>query len=970
MADASDEPTGLRFPRFRWAIFCLVFFGIPLLLVWLGFHNIWRDLEAKEQRRLDERLERVVSGFDQFRRTDDFVDRIFRILVQRVFVNSRTPEKTFARYRAHLHRRFPGLFEFTYIDRNGEARSELCDRTLPSGRFEYKTTMRWFAAAVRAKTRNDDDGLLKQKWGLFQTYLGQLLQPGQFKLGTLRMASHKNERHFVVVSSWTPRGMLIAHVNYPPNWDALAAIDRVNYFNAHSKRLKAFVIDETGGTRARIVGDDADPAVLARVNAVFAAAPKAVITDGNVSWAHVLLSPAVKVFVRSPVTRLKEVTEKRVLLNGVLITLFLLLSFPTWMVMSGKWLPYISIRQKLVGLFLYMVGLPLAFMSLVAGDYLGEKRVVLEKQVHDEMEKSLLLFDRRMPMMIGELERLITRMLGPVIPAGAPLRGTMVDRMERFQAHTGLDAGFLVNEEADVEYINGSVGIVDERNRKLLKPIYKNLFRQYNPTDDQGNRSDDMENVRESPAFQIATAGGIDVESLYADIASSLGRMIQYNFTGRRSIQIMLPVMDATGRVRYLLSTGWQRSRIEKKYMMKYLLPTCRQLDDTRWGVFDREDKRIVIPTGFSRVPAIEAFAARVTSQGQTVRDSMELQGSRYLLTGVPGQELSSINLIAVTSDRFIRTELGRLQWMVGIVSLAILLTGATVGTLLARKFLEPIGNLAAGVASLRMREFEKRLPILDHDELGDLSQTFNEMMEGMADLEVARIVQESLFPTKAVEAGPFGIHGSCVSATQAGGDYYDFFPMPDGQVMLLVGDVSGHGVGAAMVMAMAKALVAHMVTQSVDPAVLLASLNATLLKVLNRKRMMSCFIAFLDGKRMQMVYANAGHNDPFVVRGGRAIQIEGERSFPLGSSKRNTFTSSAFAFEAGDQLVLYTDGLIEAEAVDGQAVGYARFIETLPTLMRESAAGTEQAIRDWHRLLVKPAPQADDITVVVARVG
>ncbi|HEY9072476.1 MAG TPA: SpoIIE family protein phosphatase [Candidatus Ozemobacteraceae bacterium] len=957
MAAISDATSGLRFPRIRWAIFCLVFFGIPLLLVWLGFHNIWRDLEAKGQRQLDERLERVVSGFDQFRRTDDFVERIFRILVKRVFVDNRTPEKTFARYRAHLHRRFPGLFEFTFIDRNGEARPELCDRP------PYQALMRRFSAAVRAKTRYDDDGPLKEQWRQFQGFLGSLLQPGQLRFGTLRMASHKSERHFVVISSWTSRGMLIAHVNYPSNWDALAAIDRVSYFNAHSRRMKAFVIDETGGGRPRIVGDGEEPAALARVNAVFAAAPKAVMTDGGFSWAHVLLSPAVKVFVRSPVIRMKGLMEKRILLNGTLISLFLLLSFPTWMVMSGKWLPYISIRQKLVGLFLYMVGLPLAFMSLVAGDYLGEKRVVLEKQVHDEMEKSLLLFDRRMPMMIGELERLITRMLGPVIPAGAPLRQTMIERMERFQALTGLDAGFLVNEESDVEYINGSVGIVDERNRKLLKPIYKNLFRQY-------NRTDDMDDVRDSQAFKIAAAGGIDVESLYADIASSLGRMIQYNFTGRRSIQIMLPVMDASGRVRYLLSTGWQRHRIESKYMAKYLLATCRQLDDTRWVAFDREEKRVVLPTNFPKVQHVEAFAARVTNQGQTVRDSMELQGNRYLLTGVPGQELSNVNLIAITSDRFIRTELGRLQWMVGIVSLAILLTGATVGTLLARKFLEPIGNLAAGVASLRMREFEKRLPILDHDELGDLSQTFNEMMEGMADLEVARIVQESLFPTKAVEAAPFGIYGSCVSATQAGGDYYDFFPMPDGQVMLLVGDVSGHGVGAAMVMAMAKALVAHMVTQSIDPAMILGSLNTTLLKVLNRRRMMSCFVAFLDGKKMRMVYANAGHNDPFVVRGGRAIQIEGDRSFPLGSSKRNTFASNEFAFEAGDQLVLYTDGLIEAEAMDGQALGYARFIESLPGLMRDSAAETERAIRDWHRRLVKPAPQADDITVVVARVG
>lgn len=947
-----------KFPGLRWATFSLVFFGIPLCLVWLAFTNLWREADEKDQRQLEDRLERITANFDQFRSTELFVERLFGLLQNRVFGHGRDPVQAFATYRRHLHRRFPGMFEFTFIDGKGEPRPELCDRQPPL------TVLRRFAAAVKAHTLTEDARPLNEQWRLYQGYLGAMLRPDQLKYGLLRVAANTDERHFVIVSRWYHGGMLIAHVNLTAAWDSIAIRDRVRILNRCSRTIKSFVVDEMSDWRKRDAPPGVDLDTLERLLGEFRYTPRTFVRLGNMLWAHAVISPSVRVFVSIPEGKSHERTVEKRLLSFTLAMLFLGLSLPTWKVMSGKWLPYISIRQKLVGLFLYMVGLPLAFMSLVASDYLGEKRIVLEKQVHDEMEKSLRLFDRRMPLIIGEFDRLIKLVLGRPLPPEIPFERTLADRMAKFKSITGLSVGIAVNENGDIGYTDGKVDYNDDRNRKLLKPIYLNLFRQY-------NRTSDMDDVRDSQLFKLGSAGGIDVESLYADIVSSLGRITQFNFTGRRTVQIILPLYDIAGKVRFLLSAGWGRNKIENIYLYKYLIPTFRKLDDTRWIAIDREDPGIVFPRGIKVPPEVETFGTRLRGRAQALRDNLQIRGNRYLLTGVPGQELSAFDLVAVTSDRFIRTEIGRLQWVVGIVSLAILLTGATVGTLLARKFLEPIGNLAEGVSSLRRRQFEKRLPILDRDELGDLSQTFNEMMESMADLEVARIVQESLFPKKALSLPPFGIFGSCVPATQTGGDYYDFFPMPDGRMMILVGDVSGHGVGAAMVMAMAKALVAHMTAQSTDPAVILASLNTTILKVLERQRIMSCFMAFLDGKTMNMAFSNAGHNDPFVVRGDRTIQIEGVRAFPLGASKRNRLVTSEFAFEAGDRLVLYTDGLIEAEAIDGQPVDYDRFLAALPGLMRDSAEATEQAIRDWHGHIVRPGgPQADDITVVVITVG
>ncbi|HQG28154.1 MAG TPA: SpoIIE family protein phosphatase [Candidatus Ozemobacteraceae bacterium] len=947
----------MKFPGLRWATFSLVFFGIPLFLVWLAFGNLWREAEEKDRRQLEERLERITSSFDQFRSPDVFVERLFNILVTRVFRSGRDSMRSFEIYRRHLHRRFPGLFTFTFIDGRGEPRPELSDRQPPLA------VLRRFASAVKAHAIGENARPLKDQWRLFQGFLGGMLRPDQLRYGALKVAANTDERHFVIISRWHAGGMLVAHVNRIPTWESIAVKDRATFFNRHSRSARAYVIDEMSDWRKRDARRRADIDTMERLLTEFRVTPRMHLRLGGSLWGHAVIGPSVRLLVSMPEAESRERTVEQRLLSFFLVALFFALSVPTWMVMSGKWLPYISIRQKLVGLFLYMVGLPLAFMSLVASDYLGEKRIVLEKQVHDEMEKSLRLFDRGMPVTIGELDRLVKQVIGRPLPTDVPFDRTLADRMAKFRSLTGLDVGVAVDENGDIGYTDGRVDYDDERNRKLLRPIYLNLFRQY-------NHGPDVDDVKDSPLYKIGSAGGIDVDALYADIVSSLGRITQFNFTGRRTVQIILPLYDVAGKVRFLLSAGWGRNKIENMYLYKYMIPTFRKLDDTRWVAVNRDDPSVFVPRGI-RIPSeVDAFGSRLRGCAQALRDSFQIKGHRYLLTGVPGQELSSFDLIAVTSDRFIRTEIGRLQWAVGIVSLAILLTGATVGTLLARKFLEPIGNLAEGVASLRRREFEKRLPILDRDELGDLSQTFNEMMEGMADLEVARIVQESLFPKKSLSLPPFGVCGSCVPATQTGGDYYDFFPMPDGRLMVLIGDVSGHGVGAAMVMAMAKSLVAHMVSQSADPAVILASINTTLLKVLERQRIMSCFMGFLDGEKKRMAFSNAGHNDPFVVRGKTVIQIQGERAFPLGASKRNRLAPTEFAFEAGDRLVLYTDGLIEAVAIDGEPVNYDRFIDALPGLMRDDAESTERAIREWHGRIVKPGPQADDITVVIVTVG
>lgn len=240
-------------------------------------------------------------------------------------------------------------------------------------------------------------------------------------------------------------------------------------------------------------------------------------------------------------------------------------------------------------------------------------------------------------------------------------------------------------------------------------------------------------------------------------------------------------------------------------------------------------------------------------------------------------------------------------------------------------------------------------------------------MIEGLEDLEVARVVQESLFPQGTLHRGAWEIYGTCRSATQVGGDYLDYFALDDGRLAFVLGDVSGHGVSAALVMAMAKALIAHPATR-IEPSVVLGTLQTVFLQVLKRKKMMTCCFGILDPHQGRVVIANAGQNFPFHLKpDGQVYELEMPGK-PLGVRNTRGFECHVHTLEVNDVLILYTDGLIEAMDKQGQSLGYETTKQALPDLVGATAQETETRIRDWHDSVVSDGPQADDISLIIVQ--
>jgi serine phosphatase RsbU (regulator of sigma subunit) len=235
-------------------------------------------------------------------------------------------------------------------------------------------------------------------------------------------------------------------------------------------------------------------------------------------------------------------------------------------------------------------------------------------------------------------------------------------------------------------------------------------------------------------------------------------------------------------------------------------------------------------------------------------------------------------------------------------------------------------------------------------------------------DLSQAAEIQGQMLPAKAPTVAGADLAGFNVPCRTVGGDYYDFFPYSEGRVGLALGDVSGKGMPASLMM---MALHARVQVLAEDPgglATFMTRLNKATCANCPSNRFITFFFCVLDTSTGDVAFANAGHNPPIVVRAsGEAFMLEGGGPV-LGILPFAPYSEQHTRLERGDMLVLYSDGVTEANNVAYEEFDEERFIEVLRQHRTEPAATVVQAVTKSLAEFTAGAPQADDITLVVAR--
>ncbi|HKO59467.1 MAG TPA: PP2C family protein-serine/threonine phosphatase [Thermoanaerobaculia bacterium] len=235
------------------------------------------------------------------------------------------------------------------------------------------------------------------------------------------------------------------------------------------------------------------------------------------------------------------------------------------------------------------------------------------------------------------------------------------------------------------------------------------------------------------------------------------------------------------------------------------------------------------------------------------------------------------------------------------------------------------------------------------------------------AEIDAANRIQAALLPLDTPSLAGASVASHYRAATEIGGDYFDFLPQPSGEIGIAFGDVSGHGLTSGIVMAMAKAALLVQVDNDPSPRAVLTVLNNIVMKTAPKRILMTFFFGLLDPRAQQLRFSSAGHLDPYVYRAeGRRLEALSSWGFPLGVRRRDPFQEHTVDFAAGDRLILYSDGLIEAVDDDGEPFGFERFEKTLLEHGRGSADDIKKALLASIRKFTRNRPPEDDQTLVV----
>jgi phosphoserine phosphatase RsbU/P len=238
-------------------------------------------------------------------------------------------------------------------------------------------------------------------------------------------------------------------------------------------------------------------------------------------------------------------------------------------------------------------------------------------------------------------------------------------------------------------------------------------------------------------------------------------------------------------------------------------------------------------------------------------------------------------------------------------------------------------------------------------------------------EIKVAQNIQRGLLPERSErEVGKLAIAGMNELCEDASGDYYDVVPVEGGRVLVALGDVSGHGLGAAMVMAEARALFRALASVEPDVARLLDRLNDFLCQDLTAGRFMSFFSAHLDPESGEVTWASAGHNPAFLLRAGGQEVIHLESTgrvlgvFPGAGYKQG----ARFQMGPGDALLVYTDGATEAPSPEGNLFEVERLQDVFRGAAGGAPGGVLDAVRKSLRAWTGGAPNRDDLTLLAIR--
>ncbi len=247
------------------------------------------------------------------------------------------------------------------------------------------------------------------------------------------------------------------------------------------------------------------------------------------------------------------------------------------------------------------------------------------------------------------------------------------------------------------------------------------------------------------------------------------------------------------------------------------------------------------------------------------------------------------------------------------------------------------------------------------YDQLNIMRQSIEQ------ELRMARRIQQALLPEDMPPLDGWNILHHYQPAREVGGDFYDFFELPEGRLGMVVGDATGHGMPAALVMATARSMLRAVSQTSNSPGDVLRRVNDPLFMDIPPNMFVTCLYAILDPKSGRLLYANAGHDLPYLRRRSGDAEELRARGMPLGLMPGMNYEEKETILESGEAALFYSDGLVEAHDPKGEMFGFPRLRELVAEHGEERSLG-DFLLEQLYAFVGEGWEQEDDITLLTLR--
>ncbi|MBF0406898.1 MAG: SpoIIE family protein phosphatase [Candidatus Riflebacteria bacterium] len=927
--------------RILWCFSALIFFALPIMLAVYGLRTRFDDLEKKSLESSFLLQEKILLNLRKREDTLDYLEFVFQKFSEQIFHGKYLFS---AKAKNDIKSRFPDVCTIYAVNSRGEVIPEVSESNPP--KFVLKTLYK----DLCEKTLNNPEPFEKD-WKFLKSYIGQDTSPDRFPKYSQEVLKvndqEKNHWFFYSISS---NGGVFVHFNTPQDWTEMAVKDKIKFFQSTKQNASVSV-----GLSA-ISDTVTSSGPLAKALKLIEKNPNTSFRFQNTLMSFSRLKSSSILWVSFNTDIFNQTFRYRIILSVFATILFAFLISVSAIINFGREKTYFSIKWRLMILFFYASLLPLLVIFSIGWDYLDKEYDFQINKSLEKAERTLRHIDSNFPVLRYKFQNKINKSIKIFDQLITHDLISAKNKLKSFGIKMQVDRLSVYNASGKFEFCFDGKGndISNSRGSKTSGEVMKTLASYLN------NEPDNLKTALK--AELLSSFGGVNIISL---LVGGLGKLQDYQFSNNRSWIYLKPLYNNQKKVTHLIEMHWLINEVEKIYV-ENLVKTKKAIPKGM-KVFALSSDNSWKASTSREFPNAVHFIGQWIELLRTTINRKDFTSSKTLFyTGIKPKDMKSCSLIALQDDSKINAGILRTRRL--LIGFAVICISISVflGILLSQKLLKPIDNLSGGVQAIERREYRFELPVFEADELGNLTKMFNHMLESLYEVSVAKEVQSQLFPANVLKIGEYSVFGKSRPASQLGGDYFDYLTVENRYLLVLIGDVTGHGVPAALVMAMAKGVVQERTQAGEKPGEVISILNKTILQNFHKQLLMTATFVWIDSQTNEVSVYNGGHPFPFHIEKNGKIQMIEAGGFPLGSKEKLRLFPKSFSLEPGGRIVLYTDGLVESMHIEINEDQFEKFQDYLAS---RKPLPIEIACDDYldnHEHTLSKKPQPDDFTVVI----